>query len=149
MEFFRGSLDSGFEEEINAINESTSRSRSEKIGAFATYQDFTKATFLKPFSCIGVLFLSYEISGYFVVSAYSNNYFEDAGAHALNYAADTAISGTIKFCLSMIAPFILSMVSKKALFVITGFTGAIAFILGNHIENYLFGKSKFCLLLIY
>ena len=138
MEFFRGSLDSGFEEEINAINESTSISKSEKICAFGTFQHLTKALFLKPFSCIGVLFLSYHLSGYSVVSAYSNSYFEDAGAHALNYAADTAVSGTIKFILSMFAPCILLRVSKKALFVTSGFISAIAFILGNHATKYLF-----------
>ena len=138
MEFFRGPLTVEFEEEINAINESTSISKSEKICAFGTFQHLTKALFLKPFSCIGVLFLSYHLSGYSVVSAYSNSYFEDAGAHALNYATDTAVSGTIKFILSMFAPCILLRVSKKALFVTSGFISAIAFILGNHATKYLF-----------
>ena len=127
---------SGFEEEINAINERTSKSSSEKICEFSTFQHLRKATFLKPLSCIGVLYLSYRLSGYSVVRAYSNNYFENAGAHALNYAADSAISGTTMFIFSIFTPFIVSRASKKALFVTSGFISATAFILGNHVTEY-------------
>ena len=131
MEFFRGSFAPGLDEEVNAIVESTSIANSKTGFECGTLRQLTRASFLKPFSCIGVLYISYHVSGYNAVSAYSNDYFENAGAHTLSYAADSAILGTVKLILSLLAPLILSRASKKILFATFGFISAIAFILGN------------------
>ena len=131
MEFFRGSFAPGLDEEVNAIVESTSIANSKTGFECGTLRQLTTASFLKPFSCIGVLYVSYQVSGYAAVSAYSNDYFENAGAHTLSYAADSAILGTVKLILSLLAPLILSRASKKILFATFGFISAIAFILGN------------------
>ena len=135
MEFFRGSLGPGFDE-FNVINENTSISDRKKRCAFGSLCKLGKASFLQPFLCIGVLYLAYNISGYSAVCAYSNDYFKNAGAQGIDYAADSAISGTMKFLLSMIAPLILLRVSKKCLFVGSGLVSAVSFILGDYIAQY-------------
>ena len=132
MEFYRGSFAPGLDEELNAIVESTSIRDSKKGFKCSTLRQLTTASFLKPFLCIGVLRISYHVSGYTAVCAYSNDYFENAGAQALSYAADSAILGTVKLILSLLAPLILSRASKKILFATFGFVSAVAFILGNN-----------------
>ena len=135
IEYFRGSLGPGFDE-VNAINENTSISDRKKRCALGSLCQLGKASFLQPFLCIGILYLSYNISGYSAVCAYSNDYFKNAGAQGIDYAADSAISGTMKFLLSMIAPFILLRVSKKCLFVGSGLVSAVSFILGDYVAKY-------------
>ena len=131
MEFFRGSDAPGLDEEINAIIESTSTTKCKKDYTFGGLCQITTSSFLKPFSCIGVLNLSYQISGYATVSAYSSDYYENAGAHVASYEAESAILGTVKAILAVLAPFILSKLPKKKLFVTSGFVSAGAFILGD------------------
>ena len=107
MEFFRGSFAPGLDEEVNAIVESTSIANSKKGFECGTLRQLTTASFLKPFSCIGVLNISYQVSGYAAVSAYSNDYFENAGTHAMSYAADSAVLGTVKLIFSLLAQSLL------------------------------------------
>ena len=135
MEFFRGSLGPEFDE-VNAINENTSISERKKKCALGSLCQLGKASFLQPFLCIGVLYLSYNISGYSAVCAYSNDYFKNVGAQGIDYAADSAISGTMKFLLSVIAPLILTRVSKKFLFVASGLVSSVSFVLGDYVAEY-------------
>ena len=61
----------------------------------------------------------------------TQNYFENAGTHAMSYAADSAVLGTVKLIFSLLAPLILSRAPKKILFATFGFVSSVAFILGN------------------
>ena len=135
MEFFRGPNGPGYEE-VNAINEKTCMSNSKKRCAFGNLSQLGRASFFKPFLCIGILYLSYQISGYSAVCAYSNDYFKNAGAQGIDYAADSAILGTMKLLLSVIAPLILLRVSKKFLFVACGIVSAVSFVLGDYFAKY-------------
>ena len=134
MEFYRGSFAPGLDEEVNAIVDGTSIANSKTGFECGTLRQLTRASFLKPFSCIGVLYVSYQVSGYAAVSAYSNDYFENAGTHALSYAADSAVLGTVKLIFSLLAPLILSRAPKKILFATFGFVSSVAFILGTVIS---------------
>ena len=145
MEFFRGSDAPGLDEEINAIIESTSTTKCKKDYTFGGLCQITTSSFLKPFSCIGILYLSYQISGYAAVSAYSNNYYENAGTQALSYETNSAILGTVKAILAVFAPFLLSKLSKKKLFVTCGVVSAVAFILGNYFANIINFLQSVCL----
>ena len=131
MEFFRGSHAPGVDEEVNTIIEITCVTEYKEGCRSGALKELTKSSFLKPFSCIGILYLFYSISGYDAVSAYSVDYFENAGARALSYGTDSVILGIVKCILTFIAPFLLLKVSKKKLFVICGFVSSIGFILGD------------------
>ena len=142
MEFFRGSVAPGLDEEVNAIIESTSIAKCKEGRLCGTPRQLSGSSFFKPFSCIGFLYLAYNISGYSAVSAYSTQYFKDAGAHAASYPAESAILGTVKAIFTVLAPFILTKVSKKKLFVTSGFVSAVAFILGDYFANILVSVSQ-------
>ena len=104
MEFFRGSHAPGVDEEVNAIMESTCVTKYKEGYRCGALKELTKFSFLKPFSCIGILYWSYNISGYGVVTAYSNDYFDNAGAQAVSYETDSVILGSVKWILTLIAP---------------------------------------------
>lgn len=134
MEYFRGSNAPEFEE-IIAMNGEASISNSKLGCSFGNLQKLAKiakTSFLKPFSCVGILYLSYHMCGYGPINGYSNYFFENAGAHGIDYATESAVSSIVKFVLSVFAPLILSRVSKKILFVVSGFVSAMSFILGNY-----------------
>ena len=56
--------------------------------------------FLRPFSCIGVIYIIYQLSGFEVVYAYTENFFEESGVElepslaALLAGTQYDISGT-------------------------------------------------------
>ena len=101
MEFFRGSAAPGVDEEVNAIIESTSVTKCKEGYRCGSLRQLTTMSFLKPFACIGIIYLSYNISGYGAVIAYSNDYFDNAGARAVSYGEDSVIVGLVK-CLFLL-----------------------------------------------
>ena len=130
MEFFRGSAAPGVGEEVNAIIESKSMTKCKEGYICDSLRQLTSISFLKPFSCIGFIYLLSNISGYGVVGSYSMDYFDNAGAHAVSYGAESVILGSVNVILTFLAPFILSKLPKKGLFVTCGFVSSIGFILG-------------------
>ena len=133
MEFFRGSGAPGVEEEVNAIVDSTSITKNKEGYRCGFLGHLTTIRFLKPFSCIGIIYFCQSISGYGAVIAYSNDYFENAGARAMSYGTDSIILGIVRCISTLLAPFILFKLSKKILFVTCGFISSIGFILGNYL----------------
>ena len=136
MEFFRGSAAPGVDEEVNAIIESTSTTKCKEGYRCGSLRQLTTMSFLKPFACIGIIYLSYNISGYGAVAAYSNDYFDNAGARAMSYGEDSVILGLVKCLLTFLAPFILFKLSKKRLFVTCGFVSSIGFIFGDYFVSF-------------
>ena len=130
MESFRGSAAPGVDEEVDAIIESTSMTKFKEGYICGSLKQLTTISFLMPFSCIGVIYLLYNISGYGAVSSYSMDYFDSAGAHAVRYETESVILGSCNVILTFLAPFILSKLPKKGLFVTCGFVSSIGFILG-------------------
>ena len=129
MEFFRGSAAPGVDEEFNAIIASKECKEDNRCG---TLGQLTTMSFLKPFSCIGIIYLSYTLSGFGAAFAYSNDYFDHAGAHAMSYGTDSVVLGLVTCTLTLLAPFILFKLPKKRLLVTCGFVSSIAFILGDY-----------------
>ena len=137
MEFFRGSAAPEIDEEVNAIIESQSNTKSQEGYRSGSLGKLTTISFLKPFSCIGIIYFCCSISGYVAVSAYSNDYFDNAGARAMSYGTESVILGIVKCIFTFLAPFILVKLSKKSLFVPCGFLSSIGFILGDYFMSYL------------
>ena len=133
MEFFRGSDDPEVNEEANAIIENATLSKGKDRCINSGLGQLTTYAFWKPFSCIGILYWCYNICGYGVVSAYSNDYFENAGARAVSYEKASVILGFVKWILTFFTPFILVAFSKKRIFVTCGFVSSLGFILGDHL----------------
>ena len=133
MEFFRGSSAPEVEEEVNSIIENLSEKKSKEGHKQSSLRQLATLSFLKPFSSIGIIYLSCSLSGYAAVSAYSNDYFDNAGARAMSYGTDSVILGSVKCLSTFLAPFILMKVCKKKLLVTCGFASSIGFILGNYI----------------
>ena len=58
--------------------------------------------FLRPFSCIGVIYIIYQLSGFEVVYAYTENFFEESGVElepslaALLAGTQYDINGTLE-----------------------------------------------------
>ena len=132
MEFFRGSASPGIDDEVNAIIESPSMKKRQEGYRGGSLRKLTTISFLKPFSCIGIIYFCCSISGYGAVSAYSNDYFDNAGARAMSYGTDSVILGIVKCIFTFLAPFMLVKLSKKKLFVTCGFLGSIGLILGDY-----------------
>ena len=128
MEYFRGSDAPGIDEEMNAIMDSISITKSKEGHGSGSLRQLASISFLRPFSCIGVLYLCSSISGYGAIMAYSNDYFDNVGVHAMSPDADSVTLG-------FLAPFILFKLQKKKLYVICGFISSIAFVLGNFLYN--------------
>ena len=135
MEYFRGSDAPGIDEEMNAIMDSISITKSKEGHGSGSLRQLASISFLKPFSCIGVLYLCSSISGYGAIMAYSNDYFDNVGAHAMSPDADSVTLGLVKCIFTFLAPFILFKLQKKKLYVICGFISSIAFVLGNFLYN--------------
>ena len=131
MEFFRGAAADGIDEEMDAIIESISISKSKKGNRRGSLRQLMSISFWKPFSCIGILKISSCISGYGAVMAYSNDYFDNAGAHAMSYGSDSVMLGVVKCTCTILASLILFKWSKKTLYVTCGFISSLGFIFGN------------------
>ena len=129
MEFYRGHGGPEVDEEVTQIIEITLH-RQNNGGKFRTLKRLATSSFLKPFSCIGILFLCWETSGFTVVVTYADDYLENIGAHALGYEMEAVLFGLVNFILTCIAPLLLLKISKKTLLVTCGFVGSIGFILG-------------------
>ena len=130
MEFFRGPAAPGVDEEFIAIIESTSMTmyKGDRCGSVRKLMAYS---FLKPISCIGILYFTYSLTGHHAISAYTNDYFEHAGPQALSYGTDSVILGSVECILTFLAPLILLRLSKKKLFVTCGFVSSTGFILGD------------------
>ena len=132
MEFFRGSHAPEVDEEVNAIIENATVNEHKEGYISGRVRQLASPSFLKPLSCVGILNWSLSISGNGVVTAYSNDYFDNAGAGALSYETDSLILGSVKWILTILAPFLLLKLPKKGLFVLCGFVSSIGFVLGNY-----------------
>ena len=131
MEFFRGLDSPGIDEEMNAIMKNVSVSKGKEENRSGSLRQLMSISFLKPFSCIGILKLSSCLSGYGTVMAYSNDYFENAGAHVMSYGTDSVVLGVVKCGFTVLAPLTLLKSTKKTLYVMCGFISSLGFILGN------------------
>ena len=129
MEFYRGYGGPEVDEELTQIIEITLH-RQNNGDKFTTLKRLATSSFLKPFSCIGILFICLEISGFTVVVTYADDYLENIGAQALGYEMEAVLFGLVNFILTCIAPLLLLKISKKTLLVICGFVCSIGFILG-------------------
>ena len=130
MEFYRGLGGPEVDEEVTQIIEITLR-RKNNEDKFITIKRLATSTFLKPFSCIGILFLCWSTSGFTAVVTYADDYLENIGAQALDYEMEAVLFGLVNFLLTCIAPLLLFKISKKTLLVSCGFVGSIGFILGR------------------
>ena len=115
--------------------DSISITKSKEGHGSGSIRQLASISFLKPFSCIGVLYLCSSVSGYGAIMAYSNDYFDNVGARAMSADADSVILGLVKCTFTFLAPFILFKLQKKRLYVTCGFISSIAFILGIYIVN--------------
>ena len=129
MAFYRGLGGPEVDEEVTQIIEITLQ-RKNHGDKLRTLKRLATSSFLKPFSCIGILFLCWQISGFTVVVTYADDYLENIGAQALNYEMEAVLFGLVNFLLTCLAPLLLFKVSKKTLLVTCGFVGSIGFILG-------------------
>ena len=136
MEFFQGSIDPGVEEEVNAIIENATMTKGKEGYINGSLRQLTSNSFLKPFLCIGILYWSYNMSGYGVIPSYSNDYFDNAGAQAFSYETESVILGSVRWILTFLAPFILLKLPKKCLFVICGLVSSVGYILGEYVILY-------------
>ena len=77
MTFFRGPNYAELEEEISSITEAkeekqfdASKAADEKSSFFQTASKIASLKFFRPFSCVGVIYIIYELSGKFRVGEY-------------------------------------------------------------------------------
>ena len=130
IQFYRGAVSQGIEEEFKDIIENATMRKYKEGYICGSLRQLTTPSFLKPFSCIGILYLFYNISGYGVVTAYSNDYFDYAGAQVVSFESDSVILGVVKWILTFIAPILLLKFPKKWLFLFCGCVSSIGFIGG-------------------
>ena len=77
MTFFRGMRYAELEEEISAITEAKEEKQFDAAKASSLLQTASKIAslkFLRPFSCIGVIYIVYELSGKYEVKNYYEMY---------------------------------------------------------------------------
>ena len=130
MEFYRGAVSQGLDDEFNDIIENATRTKYKEGYICGSLRQLTTPSFIKPFCCIGILYWCYNIAGYGVVRAYSNDYFENAGAQAVSYESDSVILGIVMWILTFTAPILLLKLPKKCLFVFCGCVSSVGFIGG-------------------
>jgi hypothetical protein len=144
MAFFRGPNFSDLDNEFVDITEAKERKRknssiingnggvggSDNQPLIHTASKLMSRAFFRPFSCVGIIYIVYELSGFEVVTAYAQNFFEKAGVE-LDPSLAAIFSGSFRLVASMTAPLVLMRVPKKNLFVACGTLSAIGMASGT------------------
>ena len=78
MIFYRGNIvDEESEKELQTIIEHAEKSGSQKKQSFqGNLQIFTSPVFLRPFRCVGLLYILYCMSGMFILATYTHTFLE-------------------------------------------------------------------------
>jgi hypothetical protein len=135
MVFYRGEEFEGLEKEITEITEANNKRTGVKYKEWnASVKRIFSSAFLKPFSCVGALFILFRLSGYSMVVHYTTSYLETAGAK-MDPMLGTVLVGLFRLLAALCAPFALLRIPKKALFISSGLAGAVGMIASNHQLN--------------
>ena len=95
-------------------------------------KELKQPSFYKPFSCIGILYMSYNLAGFNTESYYAEEFLDQGGGGIWTPAEEAVALASFKFLMSLLSPFILLQAPKKALFVTLSFISAFAIFLGNN-----------------
>jgi hypothetical protein len=135
MMFYRGNEFKGLEEEIREITEANNKRTGVKNREWnASVKRIFSSAFLKPFSCVGALYILFRLSGYSIVTHYTTSYLETAGAK-MDPMLGTVLVGSVRLLAALCAPFALLKIPKKALFISSGLAGTIGMIASNYQFN--------------
>ncbi len=141
MSFFHGPDFSELDSELAAIIEAKelkdktandfAESNGEKRQFLRAASELMSGVFLRPFSCIGVIYIIYELSGFEVVTAYAQTFFEKTGVQ-LDPSLAAIVSGSFRLLSSLLAPIVLLKAPKKPLFLICGTLSAVGMASGDN-----------------
>ena len=131
MEFYRGPNASGIQSELSSIINSIDYHDDKKKSITDHLKDLKRPSFYKPFSCVGVLYMSYNFAGFNTESYYAEEFLDNAGGGIWNPTEEAVVLASFKLLMSLLSPIILFYTPKKTLFVTLSFISAFAFLLGN------------------
>ena len=80
--------------------------------------------FLSPYSCVGVLFILFRVSGFPILSHYTASFFERMGMK-LDSLLVALIIGIVRFTFSLLAFVFLSLISRRTAFIVCGSLGTL------------------------
>ena len=140
MLFYRGSNALAVEEELATIVDSIEKKQNKGRTITDLLKQLSGPSFRKPYSCIGILDMTYKFAGLNAVSYYAEEFMDDVGAGIWKPAEAAVVLASFKFLTALLSPLILLKLQKKTVFVTLSFISALSFLAGN-INNYtlLFG----------
>ena len=108
------------EEIIQSKNEKNKQETYEpkKRGLLSLLRVMTSKTFLRPFSCAGVLYLMAQLTGVSTMVLYMTNIFQDSGSSIDPRLAPVIVAG-IRVVTAGLAAFVLRFASRRHLFVLS------------------------------
>ena len=117
LQFYRGT-DYDITEELNEIRQKhLHKMENVQISWKWTLQRLTSMAFLKPFSCIGILYMLNTMSGINIILVYMITLLEETGS---NFDPDLGpvIIGIMRVIVSGLVPFVVQKMPPKASFII-------------------------------
>ena len=91
--------------------------------------------FLVPFSCVGVIYILYRLSGFVIIGHYTATYFEFTKTSFDPLSASILI-GAVRLMSTICLPFILGTMSKRTAFVIFGSASTVGMLSGKLLLNF-------------
>ena len=94
------------------------------------FSNATSRKFWKPFSCVGVIYALFRLSGFSMLSHYTAPFLDRAGI-SINPLLAAILIGIFRFVFSLTAFVILSFTSKRTTFILAGATSTLGMLLGK------------------
>ena len=159
MKFYRGNDDREWEGELDSIiklaEKSDESDSQNKISVCGNLQVLSSSAFLRPFRCVGILFILYNMSGILTLTGtYTDTFFEVYSClfwlHCFNNLMNVfwqlaskeaktsipaeyqaIIHGALELAASLLGPIILTKVHKRTAFILCGALAALSMAVGS------------------
>ena len=155
MIFYRGKNNKKWDGELQSIIKLAEKCCSKKKNSFwGNLQVLISPAFLRPFRCVGILFILYSMSGILIVSTYTDTFFEVYSClfwlHCFNNLMNVfwqlaskeaktsipaeyqaIIHGALELAASLLGPIILTKVHKRTAFILCGALAALSIAVGS------------------
>ena len=142
MSFFRGPNDLKMEKELASILESVAKKDNKGNTFVDVLKQLMGPSFLKPYSCIGILYMIYNMAGLNTVSYYAEDFLDNVGEGIWKPSEAAVALAAFKFLMALLSPLILLKVPKKKLFVILSLISSSSFLAGKRKELCILSPSN-------
>ena len=125
--FFRGRDKESLLEELQGIVDAKNCKSNEERSLLSVV---SSTAFFSPFSCVGVIFILFRISGFPILSHYTASYLGRADMN-LDSLLVALIIGILRLICSLLAFIFLSLTSRRMAFIVCGSLGTLGMLMSK------------------